>query len=257
MIRDLVGVEALLQSLVSIFREAESLFATEKYRRVRVDTLEVRRTVIKHELERLLSDMHDKVAALRTSIPYQPGLSKVLLNSHELIEELTALLLITTINEDQSALDGAAENATISSTLIPEALSTRTLDPIRTLDDQRQEQSSQQQVLSQITDAAPTGSCDLPESVLQVLKSLPLHDIWISQDQYGSLSNGIKAWVEDTTKVEWDWWPLQQRRRLLRPGESRMFWNCVGNHPLPIVLKTAICADTFTALRVNTLGGIN
>ncbi|KAL7950879.1 hypothetical protein V8C42DRAFT_132898 [Trichoderma barbatum] len=61
-----------------------------------------------------------------------------------------------------------------------------------------------------------------------MLQSIPKKHVWISQKQDESISNQFKCMVENTTKVRWNWWPLSPRKRMLNPGESRLFWQCVG-----------------------------
>jgi hypothetical protein len=68
----------------------------------------------------------------------------------------------------------------------------------------------------------------LPPNLRHLLLSIPRKHIWISQDQDLSLSNQLKAWVEDHTHVRWLWWPLSARKRMLRPDEARVFWRCVS-----------------------------
>ena len=67
----------------------------------------------------------------------------------------------------------------------------------------------------------------LPADLRQVLLSIPRSHIWVSQEQDISLMNLAKAWVEDNTKVKWNWWPLEARKRTLCDHESRLFWRCV------------------------------
>ncbi|KAL7936336.1 hypothetical protein V8C35DRAFT_254880 [Trichoderma chlorosporum] len=59
-----------------------------------------------------------------------------------------------------------------------------------------------------------------------VLQSTPKENIWLSQEQDVSILNRFKTLVENTTKVRWNWWPLSPRKRMLSPGESRLFWQC-------------------------------
>lgn len=70
----------------------------------------------------------------------------------------------------------------------------------------------------------------LPLEIRQVLQSTPRKGIWISQEQDISLLNRLKGWAEDRTLVRWNWWPLQPRKRLLKHGEARLFWQCVSGH---------------------------
>ncbi|KAK8033512.1 hypothetical protein PG991_002910 [Apiospora marii] len=68
----------------------------------------------------------------------------------------------------------------------------------------------------------------LPIEVRDVLSTVPNKDIWISRDQDLSVCNGAKAWVEDKTRLRWNWWPLAPRKRPLLPNEARMGWKCVS-----------------------------
>jgi hypothetical protein len=68
----------------------------------------------------------------------------------------------------------------------------------------------------------------LPTELRHVLSSIPKEHVWASQEQDLSVANRVKAWVEDSTQVSWNWWPLKSRKRMLRDGESRIFWKCVS-----------------------------
>ncbi|KAH6629411.1 hypothetical protein C7974DRAFT_472211, partial [Boeremia exigua] len=60
----------------------------------------------------------------------------------------------------------------------------------------------------------------LSQSLKDVLLSASVDQIRLSSDQGESLVNRFKAFVEDTTKLEWDWWPLEQRMRPLQRNQS-------------------------------------
>jgi hypothetical protein len=47
-------------------------------------------------------------------------------------------------------------------------------------------------------------------------------------DKSMSLSNKIKALVEDRTGQTWEWWPLQPRDLPLAPDYARIKWQCVS-----------------------------
>lgn len=66
---------------------------------------------------------------------------------------------------------------------------------------------------------AAHGSKRIAEAVF----STPNNYAWASREQDYSKINKIKGWVEDKTRVGWDWWPLSPRRR-----EYRIFWYCVS-----------------------------
>lgn len=74
----------------------------------------------------------------------------------------------------------------------------------------------------------------LPADVEYVLQSIPKESIWLSQEQDASISNRFKILVENTTKVRWNWWPLSQKKRMLYPGEVRLFWHCVSTTNLHV-----------------------
>jgi hypothetical protein len=68
----------------------------------------------------------------------------------------------------------------------------------------------------------------LPNAIRLVLLGIPKRHIRISRKQDITVMNTLKAWVEDSTQVRWNWWPLEPRKRWLRHGESRLYWQCVG-----------------------------
>lgn len=71
----------------------------------------------------------------------------------------------------------------------------------------------------------------MPRTLRHVLLSIPRQQIWVSHEQDLTLSNRTKAWIEATTLLKWNWWPLSPRRRTLRHGEARVFWRCVSLTP--------------------------
>jgi hypothetical protein len=68
----------------------------------------------------------------------------------------------------------------------------------------------------------------LPIELRQALRSIPKEQISVSHKQDISISNAMKAWIEDNTQARWNWWPLEPRKRNLGEGKSRMFWQCVS-----------------------------
>lgn len=68
----------------------------------------------------------------------------------------------------------------------------------------------------------------LPDELKHVLLSIPRKQVWVSRDQDLSLINRAKLWVEHKSRVKWNWWPLEQGKRLLKENESRVFWECVS-----------------------------
>jgi hypothetical protein len=65
----------------------------------------------------------------------------------------------------------------------------------------------------------------LPQSLRDIVS---LTSVEISNEEDESLGNLIKALVEDYTMLNWNWWPLRPRMRLLKPNESRLIWHCVS-----------------------------
>ena len=68
----------------------------------------------------------------------------------------------------------------------------------------------------------------LPRLVRQIVESIPRDQIWFSKQQNQSVVNKTMAFIEEYTQLEWDWWPLEPRMRLLRDDETRLFWQCVS-----------------------------
>ncbi|KAF4126272.1 hypothetical protein GMORB2_0008 [Geosmithia morbida] len=66
----------------------------------------------------------------------------------------------------------------------------------------------------------------LPRDVRHVLVSIHEDSIWVSREQDVSVTNGMKAWVEDSTGIKWNRWPLKRRKRMLQDGETRVLWKC-------------------------------
>lgn len=68
----------------------------------------------------------------------------------------------------------------------------------------------------------------LPQSLRDILQIAPYDSLWLFDQNNYSLSNQMKAFVEDFTMLEWNWWPLKPRMRNLSPGQTRLFWHCVS-----------------------------
>lgn len=63
----------------------------------------------------------------------------------------------------------------------------------------------------------------------RILMSIPSDRIWFSEKDNNFWCNRFKAFVEDATEDNWNWWPLQPRIRSLRRDQARVHWLCVGN----------------------------
>jgi serine/threonine protein kinase len=59
---------------------------------------------------------------------------------------------------------------------------------------------------------------------------LPANFVETSTEEDLSISNQIKSFVEDFTMLDWDWWPLRPRMRVLKPSERRLVWICVSRN---------------------------
>ena len=69
----------------------------------------------------------------------------------------------------------------------------------------------------------------LPRSLINIIRSASVEQIWLSDQQEQSLSNQFKALVEDYTKLEWNWWPMEPRMRFLKDNETRLLWRYVSS----------------------------
>jgi len=58
----------------------------------------------------------------------------------------------------------------------------------------------------------------------QLLSQIPKGKMELSSRNETSLINMTKAFIEDYTMVEWDWWPLASRIPDVAPGECRLQW---------------------------------
>lgn len=70
----------------------------------------------------------------------------------------------------------------------------------------------------------------LRNELKQIIQSVPKDQIWLSRQQNRTLINQAKAFIENSTRLEWDWWPLEPRMKLLSDSETRLFWRCVSNN---------------------------
>jgi hypothetical protein len=91
----------------------------------------------------------------------------------------------------------------------------------------------------------------LPVDLREVLLSVPRGCVWVAEDQDVTWINTAKAWVEDNTQVDWNWWPLQARRRTLESDESLLYWRCVCVVLVIIFLTLTYCRPvaTYSGLR--------
>jgi hypothetical protein len=60
----------------------------------------------------------------------------------------------------------------------------------------------------------------------------------LSKQNNNSLANRMKAFVEDFTMLEWNWWPLKPRMRDMSSSETRLFWHCVSRHAMEMLHLT-------------------
>ncbi|KAF2679311.1 hypothetical protein K458DRAFT_346974 [Lentithecium fluviatile CBS 122367] len=67
----------------------------------------------------------------------------------------------------------------------------------------------------------------LPRQLRQILDSNATSQIWLSEGQNNSVINRLKSYIEDSTQLEWNWWPLEARMRALKDDESRLLWRCI------------------------------
>ncbi|KAH6698143.1 hypothetical protein BKA61DRAFT_497437 [Leptodontidium sp. MPI-SDFR-AT-0119] len=63
-------------------------------------------------------------------------------------------------------------------------------------------------------------------SLSRVLMTVPYNDIYFSSEEYISVLNRVKGFLEDHTEENWNWWPLQPRVRPLARGQTRVYWTC-------------------------------
>jgi hypothetical protein len=80
----------------------------------------------------------------------------------------------------------------------------------------------------------------LPPSLRDVMEFVPRDDIQISAANDYSFVNRAKAFVEDNTSMEWDWWPLKPRIPDLEPGRQRLEWHVSMPAPTIQCLKLSL-----------------
>lgn len=84
----------------------------------------------------------------------------------------------------------------------------------------------------------------LPQSLRTIVLSTSLDKIWLSDQPDLTLCNQLKGFVEDYTRLDWNWWPLEARMRTLKEGESRLSWRCVS------ALSSYVCQSSGSVLTV-------
>ena len=60
------------------------------------------------------------------------------------------------------------------------------------------------------------------------IECCPATPIDVSYEAIETISNRVKAVIEDLTRVSWDWWPLKPRTRHIPAGYARIRWYCVS-----------------------------
>ena len=75
----------------------------------------------------------------------------------------------------------------------------------------------------------------LPPGLLTELLLIPRDNITYGTAEETGLLSTVQEFLEKTTALEWDWWPLSPRMRLLKPSETRVHWKCVSLPLLPKV----------------------
>jgi hypothetical protein len=68
----------------------------------------------------------------------------------------------------------------------------------------------------------------LPCVLRDIIETASYGSLSLSAKNNKSLVNRTKAFIEDFTVLEWNWWPLEPRMRNLAPNEIRLFWQCVS-----------------------------
>lgn len=87
------------------------------------------------------------------------------------------------------------------------------------------------------------------DTLTRVIMSIPSDRIWFSEKDDLSLSNQIKAFVEDYTEENWNWWPLRARMRELQINQTRLHWRCVSIHSTSAIIANFLISYS-TAIRI-------
>jgi hypothetical protein len=85
----------------------------------------------------------------------------------------------------------------------------------------------------------------LPSSLREITESIPKHLIHISPVNDRSLINMVKAWIEDHTAFEWDWWPLMPRVPHLPSGRLRLQWRVSNPLDAKVLLFQILNINSF------------
>jgi hypothetical protein len=98
----------------------------------------------------------------------------------------------------------------------------------------------------------------LPLSLRDIIQTASHGSLSLSDQHNNSLSNRTKAFVEDFTMLQWNWWPLEPRMRDLNSNETRLFWKCVSRYPtmtLELILYSlAVCGSGKRSPRTTQTG---
>jgi hypothetical protein len=81
----------------------------------------------------------------------------------------------------------------------------------------------------------------LPLALRQVLETTPKSLVQLRSGSDTSASNVFKAYIEDRSKIDWDWWPLQPRVHSTADDRYRLGWE----------VSTAINTALFSILTVS------
>jgi hypothetical protein len=68
----------------------------------------------------------------------------------------------------------------------------------------------------------------LPHSLKDIVQTAPYGSMWLIDQNNNSITNRMKAFVEDFTMLEWNWWPLEPRMKNMDLDKMRLFWHCVS-----------------------------
>ncbi len=77
-------------------------------------------------------------------------------------------------------------------------------------------------------------------SLTRIIMSIPNDRIWFSAQDDRSISNKVKALIEDCTEENWNWWPFQARMRVLQDNQTRVHWQCVSISCILMILKNKL-----------------
>jgi len=75
----------------------------------------------------------------------------------------------------------------------------------------------------------------LPDSLRDIIQTVSYRSLSLSVQHENSLENRAKAFVEDFTMLEWNWWPLKPRMKTLSTKQMRLIWHCVSS-PVELIL---------------------